>query len=97
MEFKFNNTSRHVGSRGKYEWFEWEVYMDEPDEKLEKVKNVEYRLHETFPSPIRVVDDRNSKFALKSAGWGEFWIAITVFLKDGTEENTKYYLKLGNR
>lgn len=97
MEFKFNNTSRHAGSRGDYKWFEWEVFMDEPEEKLDKIKSVEYRLHETFPNPIRVVDNRNSKFALKSAGWGEFFILITVYLKDGTEENTKYWLKLGDR
>lgn len=25
----------------------------------------------------------------------EIWIYITIYLKDGTEENTKYYLKLG--
>ena len=94
MGLKFNNYSRHVESRGKYEWFEWQVFMDEPVEKLDKVRSVEYRLHETFPNPIRIVEDRNSGFALRSAGWGEFWIFITIYLKEGTEEHTKYYLDL---
>lgn len=95
MEFKFNNYSRHVESRGKYKWFEWKVFMDEPAEKLDKVRNVEYRLHETFPNPICIIEDRNSQFALRSAGWGEFWIFITIYLEDGTEEHTRYYLNLG--
>jgi len=95
MGFKFDNYSQHVGRRGNYEWFEWKVFMDEPPEKLTKVKSVEYRLHETFPNPIRVAEDRNSRFALRSSGWGEFWIFITIYLKDGAEEHTKYYLDLG--
>lgn len=94
MKFKFDNYARHVGSRGDYEWFEWKIFMDEPAEKLEKVKSVEYRLHETFPNPIRNVEDQNSQFALESSGWGEFQIYITIYLKDGTEEHTKYYLDL---
>jgi transcription initiation factor IIF auxiliary subunit len=94
MAFRFDNYSRRVGSREKYEWFEWKVFMDEPAEKLGKVRSVEYRLHKTFPNPIRIVEDRNSRFALKSAGWGEFWIFITIYLNDGTEEHTKYYLDL---
>lgn len=94
MEFKFDNYSRPAGRRGIYEWSEWKVFMDEPDENLDKVRSVEYRLHETFPNPIRMIDDRNSRFALKSAGWGEFWIFITVHLQDGTEEHVKFYLDL---
>lgn len=94
MRFRFNNFSRHVGSRGNYEWFEWKVFMDEPPENLANVKSVEYRLHESFPNPIRIVVDWNSQFALRSEGWGEFWILITIYLKDGTEEHTKYYLDL---
>lgn len=103
MEFKFNNYSRYIGARrigdrygGRYkrEWYEWNVFMDEPADKLEKVRSVEYRLHETFPNPIRIVEDRNSRFSLISTGWGNFTIYITVYLKDGTEEHTKYDMDL---
>ena len=94
-EFNFDNYSRHVGSREEYERFEWKVFMDESPEKVDKVRSVEYRLHKTFPSPIRIVEDPKSRFALRSAGWGEFWIFITIYLKDGTEKHTKYYLDLG--
>ncbi len=95
MEFKFDNYSKYIESRGEYNWFKWKVFMDEPAETLDKVKNVEYRLHKTFPNPIRTVEERDSQFALKGVGWGEFTIFITIYLEDGTEANTEYYLDLG--
>jgi hypothetical protein len=92
--FKFNNYSLPSGKRGKLNWFKWKVFMDELPERLRKVKSVEYRLHETFPDPIRVVEDRNSRFALQSEGWGEFIIYIVIYLEDGTEEYGEYKLDL---
>ena len=68
--------------------------MSETPEKLELVDYVEYRLHDTFPDPVRVAEDATNKFALSSAGWGEFTIFITVYLKDGREVETTHYLKL---
>jgi transcription initiation factor IIF auxiliary subunit len=95
MKFKFNNYSQYTGKYGSYDWFKWKIFMDEPIEKLDKVESVEYRLHETFPNPIRTVEDRDSRFALRAVGWGEFKIFITVYLKDGTEVYTEYDLDLG--
>lgn len=94
-QFKFNNYARRIGSGKKYEWYEWKVFMDESPEKLNKVSSVEYRLHPTFREPIHTVNDRDSKFALNSAGWGTFRIDITVYLKDGKEVNTTYDLDFG--
>ena len=93
--FTFDNFAKRVGKRGKYDWYNWKVFMNESAAKLQQVESVEYRLHETFPNPIRSVDDRESRFALESDGWGTFWIFITVYLEDGSEENTQYYLDLG--
>jgi transcription initiation factor IIF auxiliary subunit len=95
MGFKFDNYARQVGSRGQYSWYEWMVFMDEPLANLERVKSVEYRLHSTFANPIRLVDDRDSGFALKSEGWGEFRIFITIYRTDDQEEQTHYDLDLG--
>ncbi len=98
LNFKFGNTAKEVGVRtfGKREtpWFEWTVFMSEPPEKLTMVDYVEYRLHDTFPNPIRTSDDEKTKFSLSSAGWGEFTIYITVYLKDGREVETTHYLRL---
>jgi transcription initiation factor IIF auxiliary subunit len=94
MEFNFDNYSLFIGKQGKYNYYKWKVFMDESADTLAQVKRVEYRLHSTFRDPIRIVEDRISRFALQSEGWGEFYIFITVYLNDGKKENTKYYLKL---
>jgi transcription initiation factor IIF auxiliary subunit len=93
--FKFKNYSRLIETRGKFKWFEWVVFMDEINEnKLNSVHSVEYRLHDTYPNPIRIIDTRNNRFALKSFGYGDFMIFIKIYLKDGTENFSSHYLKL---
>jgi len=98
MAFKFANYARFVASRKvggeNIDWHQWMVFMDEPPDRCDLVRSVEYRLHDTFPNPIRVVTDRSSRFALSSAGWGEFRIFITVHLKDGGVERTHHDLDL---
>ena len=59
---------------------------------MKLVREVEYQLHPTFPNPIRTVDDKESRFALRSRGWGTFPIRITVLLEDGGEVKTEYML-----
>ena len=76
------------------DYYQWRVFMDESPTVLSQVESVLYRLHPTFPNPIHLVDDPRSNFALTSQGWGEFLMRITVFLKDGLEYHTSYYLDL---
>jgi len=94
MKIKFNNYAKSKGKWGKKDWYKWEVFVDESDEVLDRIESVEYRLHKTFPDPVRTIDERESHFLLKSQGWGEFTIHITVSFKNGEEVNTKYELDL---
>jgi transcription initiation factor IIF auxiliary subunit len=94
VDFRFDNQARQTGSRGSYRWFDWKVFVNEPMEKLAHIRAVEYRLHETFPNPVRLITDRESRFAMKSSGWGEFTIFITVFLTNGEEQYGEYTLDL---
>jgi transcription initiation factor IIF auxiliary subunit len=56
----------------KDSWWEWSVWIDGPDEELDEVEEVTYKLHPTFTKPVRCSTDRKSKFKLKTAGWGVF-------------------------
>ena len=94
FENEFDQDGTRTARKETYPWFKWRIYMKEPAEKLTLVDYVEYRLHETFPDPIRFAEDMGNQFALSSAGWGEFTIFITVHLKDGREVKTTHYLKL---
>lgn len=91
-QFKFDNYSLQIGK----EWFKWKILIsnDEPDEKLDKIIRIEYRLPESFPDPIRIVENRDSRFALDSTGGYEIPIFITIYLKDNNELFAKYHLDL---
>ena len=102
MVVRFDNYAKFMETResekyGKYNWYRWMVFVDEDDQTLEKIEYVQYLLHPTFRDPKRTVYDRKSKFALVSYGWGEFTIFITVRFKDGTEDETTYFLNLRKR
>jgi hypothetical protein len=65
------------------DWWLWSVWLDGREEDLDKVQSVKYVLHPTFPDPVRVVTDRQSKFRLSALGWGEFSIAAEVSTDTG--------------
>lgn len=94
MNVRFNNFARHVGHRGEYDWFQWVVFVDEGPDVLADVEGVEYRLHETFPNPVRYVTNREERFALVSSGWGKFTIFATVLFRNGEEETHTHELDL---
>ena len=78
-------------------WWRWRVWVEGEEEELGRIKWVRYQLHPTFPEPTRIVTDLNSKFALQSAGWGEFTIYAAVHFIDGSEQNFKHWLRLAAR
>ena len=92
---KINNLARFVGVQNDQDWYEWMVFIDEGEELLQQIESVEYLLHRTFPNPLRRATDSGNHFALKSGGWGEFNIFITVFLTNGERYETTYRLDLG--
>lgn len=75
-----------VAQNQKYEgdhWWKWSLWIDGSSEDLDRIDSVTYRLHPTFPEPIRTVTNRASKFQLRCSGWGIFRIPVEVRLKDG--------------
>jgi transcription initiation factor IIF auxiliary subunit len=100
LTFNFNNYAKPIGTRAfedgeTLQFFKWKVFMDEPDDVLDQVRLIEYKLHPTFPKPIRKSTDRGSKFALETEGWGNFWLGIAVHLKSGEVVHQRYLLNLG--
>ncbi len=76
------------------DWWEWSVWVEGPSDELDQIQSVTYRLHPTFPNPIREVRDAASKFKLSSAGWGEFAILADVKRKDGRTLRVERWLEL---
>lgn len=66
--------------------WDWTVYIDADPVSLQRIKCVEYKLHKTFPNPVRTRCNPRDKFALSSNGWGTFQIKVKVMFDDGTEQ-----------
>lgn len=76
-------------------WWDWSVWIDGPPEELDRVEKVVYRLHPTFPDPVKVVQDRSTAYRLDSSGWGEFTIQADIHYRDTRESRRLFHdLKL---
>lgn len=76
------------------DWWKWWVWLEGPAAELDAIDYVIYKLHPTFPSPVRKVSDRHTKFRLETAGWGVFRLYAKVVRKDETELNLEHDLVL---
>ncbi|MFX0196032.1 MAG: pYEATS domain-containing protein [Candidatus Hodarchaeota archaeon] len=90
----FNNYSMLVEREKALDWYDWCLFAAGPKEAIQAVREIEYRLHPTFPNPIRIVKDKNTRFALFSTGWGEFTVDIEVLFEDGERIEREYFLQL---
>jgi transcription initiation factor IIF auxiliary subunit len=77
---------------GRKKHFHVAVFVDEPPDTLERIKLVEYRLHDSFAEPIRHNDQRDQRFEESFYTWGKFTIVATILYEDGTTEKYQFYL-----
>ena len=92
LELKQRATPR----KDRKDFWRWEVWLDGPDDELDKVEKVIYRLHRTFPKPVRNVQDRETKFKISSSGWGEFLLRAEVHKSDGEMIEMTHWLSLAD-
>jgi transcription initiation factor IIF auxiliary subunit len=90
MNLQIQQGSEYEG----HDYWKWWVWLEGPDEELDRVETVVYHLHPTFRNPVRAVTDRASKFLLETAGWGVFKLRATLHRKDGTREQLSHELEL---
>ena len=76
------------------DWWKWWIWIEGTGEELNSIDYVIYKLHKTFPNPVRKISDRKTKFRLETGGWGVFRIYAKVYHKDKSESNLEHDLKL---
>ncbi len=91
---KFNNYARKTSDVNGQGFYEWRVFVDEGPEVLNRIAQVDYQLHPTFPQPFQSSKNREAQFELTASGWGEFRILITVHYTNGQLAKTSYWLSL---
>lgn len=89
----YGNTAKKIGNTRppnapKEHTHMWTIFVRDPknDDISYFIKKVVFKLHETYPNPIRVVDA--PPFELTETGWGEFEINIKIHFVDETNEKT---------
>lgn len=90
--FTADNDAQSVGDN---KW-NWTVFISARQKDIDDIKCVEYKLHPSFPNPVRLVceqGDPQRPFGLSATGWGTFSIGIRVFMKNGTHQDLKHQLK----
>jgi TIR domain/YEATS family len=75
-------------------FWRWSVWLDGPDAELDGVESVEWVLHPTFPNPLVLVKQRQTRFRLDASGWGAFEINAHVLTRDGRKQHLKHWLRL---
>jgi transcription initiation factor IIF auxiliary subunit len=76
------------------DWWSWSVWIEAHPVELEKIEKVVWRLHPTFPEPVREVSNRKEKFRLETGGWGTFRVRAEVVMKGGAKAALSHDLKL---
>ncbi|RDD40504.1 YEATS domain-containing protein 4 [Trichoplax sp. H2] len=70
---------------------EWTVFVRPyKDEDVSQwVKKVQFKLHDSYTDPVRVLT--SAPFEVVETGWGEFEIVIKIFFTDPTEKPVTLY------
>jgi transcription initiation factor IIF auxiliary subunit len=79
MSLRIEQDFKYQGS----DWWKWSVWIEGTEKELDEIVYAEYKLHPTFPQPIRRIEDRASNFKLNAHGWGMFPIKVKLVKKNG--------------
>ncbi|MEP7238065.1 MAG: pYEATS domain-containing protein [Ferruginibacter sp.] len=76
------------------DYWDWWIWIEAGDTKLDKIDNVIYNLHYTFKEPVKTISTRADKFKLRASGWGTFIIYARLNFKDGSVLELEHELEL---
>jgi transcription initiation factor IIF auxiliary subunit len=64
---------------------------------VDKIKEVRYTLHHTFPNPVRISKNPTNGFETIIWAWGEFDIHIKVTTKNNEEHTFEHRFEFGDQ
>lgn len=89
----YGNVARYFGKKREEDGHthSWSCYLRpfKNEDMSSYIKKVQFRLHESYPSPVRVLT--SPPFEVHETGWGEFEIQIKIFFTDTTEKPVTLY------
>mmetsp|Transcript_31155 Transcript_31155/g.52320 ORF Transcript_31155/g.52320 Transcript_31155/m.52320 type:complete len:216 (-) Transcript_31155:318-965(-) len=86
-KFAYGSVAFWLGKKAdEYHSHRWTCYVRNPENKdmTHVIEKVVFKLHDSFPNPVRVID--KPPFELTETGWGEFEIGFTLHFKEDSGE-----------
>ncbi|PCJ94422.1 MAG: hypothetical protein COA50_11715 [Flavobacteriaceae bacterium] len=93
-EYNVRQSSEKDSSRKDY--YKWAVWIENGGSDISDIDYVQYLLHSTFKNRFRKISEVSTGFRMKSSGWGEFKIEISVTKKSGESIQMSHWLNLKN-
>ncbi|UJR15251.1 hypothetical protein I4U23_002206 [Adineta vaga] len=89
----YGNTAKHFGSKRDSDGHthKWTLYVRSfnNEDISTYISRVQFRLHETYPNNVRVVNQ--IPFEIEESGWGEFETQIIIYFVDPHEKPVIVY------
>ncbi|XP_035002889.2 YEATS domain-containing protein 4 isoform X1 [Hippoglossus stenolepis] len=89
----FGNVARYFGKKREEDGHthQWSVYVKpyRNEDMSAYVKKIQFKLHESYGNPLRVVT--KPPYEITETGWGEFEIIIKIFFIDPNERAVTLY------
>nr|XP_020455220.1 YEATS domain-containing protein 4 isoform X2 [Monopterus albus] len=89
----FGNVARYFGKKREEDGHthQWSVYVKpyRNEDMSAYVKKIQFKLHESYGNPLRVVT--KPPYEITETGWGEFEIVIKIFFIDPNERPVTLY------
>ncbi|XP_038145325.1 YEATS domain-containing protein 4 [Cyprinodon tularosa] len=89
----FGNVARYFGKKREEDGHthQWSVYVKpyRNEDMSAYVKKIQFKLHESYVNPLRVVT--KPPYEITETGWGEFEIIIKIFFIDPNERPVTLY------
>ncbi|XP_053700516.1 YEATS domain-containing protein 4 [Synchiropus splendidus] len=89
----FGNVARYFGKKREEDGHthQWSVYVKPfmNEDMSAYVKKIQFKLHESYGNPLRVVT--KPPYEITETGWGEFEIMIKIFFIDPNEKPVTMY------
>ncbi|XP_040570250.1 YEATS domain-containing protein 4 [Lepeophtheirus salmonis] len=86
----YGNISRHFGKKRESDGHthDWTIYVKpfNNEDMSNYVKKVQFKLHDSYPNPNRIVT--KPPYEVSETGWGEFEVQIKIYFNDHPTERS---------
>jgi hypothetical protein len=90
MSYRIGQDFAYLGN----DYWRWWAWIEGDDPELDRVTEVAWILHPSFPRTRIITRDRSNRFRLETAGWGTFVLRAELTIEAAEKRLLKHNLRL---